>query len=104
MLKVFSWPVRITPIAAVVPGARLLMVLATSRESRASLPLTATMTSPDSMPAFAAGAPRLGAGVGARRPRLRLGDQRPAWRLEPEVLREVGRDLLDLHADPAACH
>ena len=41
-------------------------------------------------------------GLGGRTVRLRLGDQRALRRLEAEVLGDLGRDRLNLHADPTA--
>ena len=48
------------------------------------------MTSPDSMPALAAG----------HRPEV--GDHRASGRLHAEIVGDFGRDLLHLHADPAS--
>src|SRR3954470_8730815 len=54
-----------------VPGARVAMVRARSRESLIAVPLTAVMTSPASMPAFAAGLPSCGLSTIAPRASLR---------------------------------
>ncbi len=43
------------------------------------------------------------AGLGGRAARLRLGHQRALHALETEAVGNLGRDRLDLHADPAAC-
>src|SRR6516165_507038 len=47
---------------------------------------------------------RLDAGLGSRAVGLRLGDQRAFAALHAEALGNLGRDRLDVHADPAAAH
>ena len=90
---VFSEPLCTTDSLTVASGAIAPIFLARSRASFTSLPLTAVMTSPASMPALAAGLSG-----------LRLRDQRALRLLQAEAVGDVLRHRLDLHADPAARH
>ena len=90
-LTTLSWPLCSTLSFTALPGAKPPMVRASSRASLTGLPLTAVMTSPDSMPALAAGPLACGSATSA-----------PSAFFRPRLSAMSARHRLDLHADPAA--
>ena len=64
-MKLFSSPLRQTLSFASLPGAMAPICRARSRASLTAWPLTAVITSPESMPALAAGLPACGSATSA---------------------------------------
>ena len=88
--SVFSCLLRITLIGTVVPGLVATTILTSSSLLFTGRPLNWTMTSPGSMPAFAAAPP---AGTCAT--------SAPRALLQAEVLERLARNRQHRHADAA---